>query len=99
VRFFDALFDTDHGIFASESTLDIMLTMPEQGLDAFSGMDGGMGINRFFYNGIECFAGLGFFTTWAVRCPELDLTFASAQNQSDPDEPDRIVYEVLEVVR
>lgn len=96
VHFGDALFGLNGQLFASQETLETFLEMPEVGLEEFSGMDGGAGINRFYYGDLTCYAGLGFFTTWLVHCPELDLTFAATENQSEPDAADRIVELVIE---
>jgi D-alanyl-D-alanine carboxypeptidase len=95
VRFFGAIFEED--LFADKETLDVFTDMPEVGRGEFYGMDGGMGINRFDWDGADCFTGVGYFTTWVVTCPALDLTFAATENQAEPRESDRVVIEVIEI--
>ncbi|MCB9543751.1 MAG: beta-lactamase family protein [Myxococcales bacterium] len=98
VRFFDALFAPEGGVFTRPETRATFTTMPAVGRGAFFGIDGGLGINRLRVDGVECYAGYGFFTTQAVHCPALDLTFAATLNQAEPRDDEAIIEAVLSIV-
>lgn len=97
VRFADALFDGR--VFADPRTLDAMLTVPAVGEGEYFGIDGGVGINRFEYDGAICWGGYGFFGTEMVRCPDLDLTWAATLNQAEPRHGDALGDAVLALAR
>jgi D-alanyl-D-alanine carboxypeptidase len=88
VVFFDALF---RGELLGGAAMEELTTVPAVGEGAFFGIDGGMGINRFFLSdGSACWAGYGFFTSEVVHCPSLGATWAGSLNQSSPRNPNAI---------
>lgn len=92
-RFIDALFD---GELLGDAALDEMLTVSDVSEGAFFGIDGALGIARFYLDdGSACWAGYGYFGTAMVRCPALDLTYACTLNQSEPRDADAIDNAVL----
>lgn len=98
VRFFDALFAAEGGVFTRPETRATFTEIPAVARGAFFGIDGGLGINRLRVDGVECYAGYGFFTTQAVHCPALDLTFAATLNQAEPRDDEAIIDAVLSIV-
>jgi D-alanyl-D-alanine carboxypeptidase len=84
VTFMRALFEGD--IFSDPATIVTMIAVPPFAVGQFFGIDGAMGINRFFVDDTACFAGYGFFGTEMVHCPSLSLTYARTTNQAEVED-------------
>jgi D-alanyl-D-alanine carboxypeptidase len=71
-----------HGeVFTTPDTLNTMLTIPPTNLDAHAAM----GIFRDDINGQPCWSHSGFWNTYVLSCPDLDLTIAASLDQAFPD--------------
>lgn len=95
-RFFHAL-GTD-GVFADTATFAAMseVTVPGSAVGAASGL------YRVEFDGVECFGHGGFYGTFAMVCPALDLAFARAWNQAlleDGADLDILAAEIVALFR
>jgi D-alanyl-D-alanine carboxypeptidase len=92
--FFNALFSGD---VLEGDALEEMLDVASVSKGAFYGIDGALGIARFrLDDGAECWAGYGYFGTTVSHCPDDELTYAYALNQSEPRAPDALDAAVLD---
>lgn len=91
--FFEALFG---GEVLGDDGLAEMLEVADVSEGAFYGIDGALGINRFWLDdGSPCWAGYGYFGTTVAHCPAYDLTYVYALNQSEAERPDALDDAVL----
>ncbi len=76
--FYRALLHGD--VFANPATLDTMLEIPASNAEAGAAM----GIFRVDLAGNTCWSHSGFWGTFVVTCPQIDVTMAVAWNQATP---------------
>jgi D-alanyl-D-alanine carboxypeptidase len=68
-------------VFTDPGTLDMMLDIPSSN----AGSQAGMGIFRLYVEGNECWSHGGFWGTFVLTCPDLDVTIAASWGQALPD--------------
>ena len=66
-------------VFTDPDTLDMMLDMPASN----AGPQAGMGIFRLYVEGNECWSHAGFWGTFVLTCPDLDVTIAASLGTGD----------------
>jgi D-alanyl-D-alanine carboxypeptidase len=76
--FYRALLRGD--VFTERDTLATMLEIPASNTDAGAGM----GIFRTDVDGNTCWSHSGFWGTFVVTCPQIDVTLAASWNQATP---------------
>jgi D-alanyl-D-alanine carboxypeptidase len=76
--FYRALLRGD--VFTEPDTLATMLEIPPSNTDAGAGM----GIFRLDVAGNTCWSHSGFWGTFVVTCPQIDVTLAASWNQATP---------------
>ena len=67
-------------MFTEPETLDTMLEIPATNTDTGAGM----GIFRIDAAGNTCWSHSGFWGSFVVTCPQIDVTIAASWNQAMP---------------
>jgi D-alanyl-D-alanine carboxypeptidase len=82
-------------VFSEPATLDAMLEIPATNAEA----QAGMGIFHIDVAGNDCWSHSGFWGTFVLTCPQIDVTVAASWNQALPDDfdPETVLRRAFEL--